>query len=79
MFNIHRDKMSVDKRIEIMEYLLDLKSDINKQDELGQTALHIAVKNNDVDVINMLIKRGADANIKNCNGLTPLQYMRNKN
>lgn len=71
--------MSIDKRIEIMEYLLDLKSDINKQDELGQTALHIAVKNNDFDVINMLIKRGADANIKNRNGLTPLQYMCNKN
>ena len=40
----------------------------------GYTPLHIAVKNKDHEAVEILLKRGADVNVRDDNGLTPLHY-----
>jgi ankyrin repeat protein len=44
----------------------------------GNTALHFAVLRNDVDMVKTLLDLGADKNIKNSIGKTPLDRARNK-
>lgn len=48
------------------------KNDINGTDEFGNTALHAAASVNDFDLVNFLIYMGADTEIKNMSGDTPL-------
>jgi ankyrin repeat protein len=38
----------------------------------GMTALHFAVKNHNIQIINFLLSRGADANVCDENGISPL-------
>lgn len=40
------------------------KDDLESRDELGYTKMHIAVIDNDINMINMLISKGADVNAK---------------
>jgi len=47
---------------------------INHQDSSGNTALYYAIDMNDVELIKLLISNGADMNIKNNKGLSPLDY-----
>ncbi|MDV6248569.1 ankyrin repeat domain-containing protein [Wolbachia endosymbiont of Zaprionus taronus] len=59
-----------------LKYLLDAKTDPNIQDKKGNTPLHYYAANcNDYSrkVMDLLISKGADLNIKNNNGKTPLQ------
>lgn len=48
------------------------KTNINGTDEYGNTALHSAASVNDYELINFLIYMGANTEIKNMNGDTPL-------
>jgi Ankyrin repeats (many copies) len=48
--------------------------DINQQNHDGETALHLAVKNRNRDAALILIKYGAKLNIRDKDGLTPLDY-----
>lgn len=48
------------------------KVNINAQDNNGDTALHWAIDNNNHNVISVLLKNGANPDIKNKNGVTPL-------
>lgn len=48
------------------------KSDINEQDEDGNTVLHAAAIMNDEDLVNFLIIKGANKEIKNYDNQTPL-------
>ena len=45
---------------------------VNKQDNFGNTPLHIAVINNQIEIVNVLLENNAKANIPNNNGWTPL-------
>jgi uncharacterized protein len=51
-------------------------ADVNSQDEgpwfTGYTALHEAVRNKHIDIAELLIKSGADVNISDKEGTTPL-------
>ncbi len=59
----------------------DINVDINAQNEQGQTALHIAAKNNLYAIVKLLLKHGAHTNIKNAQGDIPLvtAYVHAKN
>ncbi len=46
----------------------DIKNIINKYNEDGKTALHIAVFNNYQSIADLLVKSGADKNIVDGNG-----------
>jgi ankyrin repeat protein len=52
--------------------LFKTKYDINAADENGDTALHVAARKNDADIITYLITKGAGTELKNYNGDTPL-------
>jgi ankyrin repeat protein len=61
----------MDKSNEIIKFLID-KSGFNNKNEEGNTQLHLAIINNDLNDIKFLIDK-TDLNIKNNNGKTPLQ------
>lgn len=48
------------------------KADINEVDSDGNTALHVAAKMNEPDLITFLVVKGADTELKNNEGDTPL-------
>ena len=52
--------------------LIDQKVNVNGTAADGTTALHWAVHNGDIDMVNRLIKAGASVNVKNEFGLTPI-------
>jgi ankyrin repeat protein len=59
-------------KVEIIKTFLDLNFDINEsKNENGDTLLHIAVRTQDIDSINLLLQAGADYNILNKAGKSP--------
>ena len=50
-------------------------ADVNASYKDGNTLLHIAAMNNHIELVFKLIEKGANMNIKNKKGKTPLQYM----
>lgn len=52
--------------------MFQLKTDINGTDEEGNTALHSAAQMNDVELVKFLLYMGANSELKNMNGDTPL-------
>jgi ankyrin repeat protein len=58
----------------MIELLLELGADINRQNLSGFTPLHHAAEVQAVEAIKLLLARGADTAIKNKNGQTPAEY-----
>ena len=61
---------SMKGRICAVNALLDLNADINAQDDLGYTPLMYAVKLRHLEIVSLLVKRGAITGIKNKVGLS---------
>lgn len=60
----------------LIECLVDLGANIDiSAYEGGDTPLHITTRNNDIENTNLLLSYGADPNIKNNVGETPLELM----
>lgn len=58
---------------EIVKALIENRADINIKGHFGYTALHEACRKNNIDIVNILIKNGADLNIKSGrHGFMPL-------
>jgi ankyrin repeat protein len=55
-----------------VQYLIEIGSDVNIQDVRGRSPLHLAILNNDIDLANLLIGSGANIELKDNNGNTPL-------
>ena len=62
--------------LEMCDLLLNDKADINAQIQkpsaMGWTALHYAVINNDAELVEYLVKHGANVNKASVDGMTPL-------
>ena len=58
--------------LEIAKTLMDFKIDVNQSTKFGNTGLHFACKNQEIDAVNFLIEHRADVNIQNSKGKTPL-------
>jgi ankyrin repeat protein len=58
--------------LEAVSAAIALGSDINAVNPLGDTALHIASTQGYVEVVRLLAGSGADLNVRNAKGLTPL-------
>ena len=56
---------------DFVNYFLDKKIDINYQNKFGDTALHIAMNEKDIQIIKLLLNHNADLLIKNKEGKTP--------
>ncbi len=65
-------KLIQEGRYDEAKDLFASKTDINGQDENGDTALHICARVNEADLITFLIIKGADSSIVNNMGDTPL-------
>jgi len=65
---------AITRQAHIAELLLVKGVDVNKPDVTGRTALHWAVDNNDVELVRLLLKHGADANAYTRYGLCVLVY-----
>ena len=57
----------------IVELLLKKGAEPNIQNNYGNSALHLAYKNENIFIINLLLEYGAEQKIKNINGLYPWQ------
>ena len=60
----------------VAELLLLKGVDPNIQNKFGNSALHIAYKNDNAFIINLLFEHSADQKIKNSNGLFPWQMLK---
>ena len=58
---------------------LDRGKDINAKDKNGRTALHIAVINNQKDIVGLLINRGANINAEDNRQITPIDLATRRN
>ncbi len=54
-------------------FFIQKGANINLQDNDGNTALHLAAKENNLDAVRTLLSAGADVNIKNKKGQKPVQ------
>lgn len=73
------------RKFDVVKYLLDLVPDINFQSRMsGNTALHFAVmslmrdKIDNLNIVKLLLEKGADPNIRNIDGFTPLELAINR-
>ncbi|XP_016344564.1 histone-lysine N-methyltransferase EHMT1-like [Sinocyclocheilus anshuiensis] len=57
---------------EIAQLLLDKRSDLHAVNIHGDSPLHIAVRQNQLDCVMLFLSRGVDVNLKNKDGETPL-------
>ena len=60
----------------IIQFLINNGCNLNIQNYLGNTALHIAFLKNNLNIVNFLIESGANESIVNNNGLTPWELMK---
>ena len=56
----------------ILDYLLQLNTPIDHQDNIGNTALFWAAEDGDYDMVAYLLDKGASVDIRNGRGLTPV-------
>ena len=59
---------AVDRRL--AEALLRLGEDVNAEDQFGSTALMLAARRGKMDLVKLLLAKGANHRIKNCHGET---------
>ena len=73
---IRKRNLSTQEKVKKIKKLLgkNPQPDINTQDgnDNWNTALHLAIGRNELEVVNFLLSQGADTNIKNGEGKTPL-------
>lgn len=62
----------IDKDYAKAKNLIDNGVDVNETDNQKFTALHFAVENNDYEIVEYLIKHGANVNAQDCYGNIPL-------
>jgi ankyrin repeat protein len=67
---------ALNNNTKMIELLLELGADINRQNLSGFTPLHHAVEAEAVEAIELLLSRGADTTIKNGRNLTPAEFAR---
>ena len=57
-----------------VKMLIDKGANVNIQNYLGSTPLHVACMDFNVNIVNILIENGANINIQNNEGQAPLHY-----
>ena len=65
-------------RIEMLNKLIKHGAHINAQNNLGETALHVSICNENVQTVMALLQAGADESITTIKGKTCLQYATDK-
>ena len=80
---IRKRNISTQEKLQGIQKLLEQnpQPDINAQDgnDNWNTALHLAIKRNELEVVNFLLTQGADSTIENGDGKTPLKLAEEHN
>jgi uncharacterized protein len=63
---------AIDKQPRMMQIFVSHGADIQRQDRFGRAAIHYAVQGNCRSCVELLISQGAEVNIADVNGNTPL-------
>ena len=65
---------SLNENGEVIKFLCKMGLDVNARDEVGRTPLHIAISSdgNSINAVETLLKRGADPNIRDNDGLATI-------
>lgn len=72
---LHANQMVKKEDLEILKYLLDKRANVNMQNSEGSTPLKHAVVGNRVESIKILLKYGADTEIKDRYGNKAIDYI----
>lgn len=67
---VNKRMMAPEKAIAYMEVLIDAGLDVNKANVVRETPLMVAINNNKVDYLDLLLENGADANVQDEKGKT---------
>lgn len=59
------------RRLRVLARLLNAGADVDAQSDAGDTALHMAAYQSDLEAVKMLLKHGADPDITDHHGATP--------
>ena len=70
-------QVAADGDIDQVKSLLSQGADVNTEDEKGQTALHLAVREGHVTMAELLLSKGAEVNTKDKFGWTALNCRSN--
>lgn len=74
--DIYWEEDNHETRMKMIETLLHQKGiDLDARDADGQTALHYAVTKENLDVVRLLLKHGADAKVEDVHDKTPIHYV----
>ena len=57
-----------------VKVIIDMKADVNREDDAGRRPLHLAAANGIPDQLMLLLRAKADCNARDCMGATPLHY-----
>lgn len=60
----------------VLRKLLEMRVDIDSRDDLGRTALMLATLRGHSEAVDLLLEKGADPNVADNRGVTPLQAAR---
>ena len=63
----------------MVKLLIRKDCQLNQADASGWTALHVAVIHNDIEIVQILLAKGANVNLKDAYSLSPLAYARHYN
>jgi hypothetical protein len=63
---------------DIIQLLINKGADVNRGIVNGWKPIHLAVKNNDAEVVGLLLERGAHTGVRNPHGETPLRMAEQK-
>ncbi|EAC3818518.1 ankyrin repeat domain-containing protein [Listeria monocytogenes] len=62
----------VERKMSVIEYLIEKDSNLNLQDKNGMTALHLAAMHDYAEIVEYLISKEAMVDAEDSNGNTPL-------
>lgn len=69
---------AVEGHLSVVKHLLGEGAEINGQDIIGRTALHHAIMHLQKEVMELLVHKGADIEVKENKGLTPIGLAKDK-
>ena len=62
----------IDNYPELVSYIIEKNADVNKQNNDGDTALHLALKSQNFEIIKLIMSKKPALDIKNKEGIIPL-------
>lgn len=68
------DTAQKENNLEKAKKAIEAGANVNAKDKDGDTPLHLAVRFNDLGLVQLLLKNGADPTIKDMYGETPLDW-----